>query len=58
MTKQLQVQYLNKNTNTSVVGTTPNYLEVRKYELEAGRMFSTADDMGTSARGGGRAARW
>ena len=46
MTKQLQVQYLNRNTNTSVVGTTPNYLEVRKYELEAGRMFSAADDMG------------
>ncbi|MHB1223354.1 MAG: ABC transporter permease [Gemmatimonadaceae bacterium] len=46
MSRQLQVQYLNKNTNTQVVGTTSNYLEVRKYEMEAGRMFTTADDMG------------
>ncbi len=46
MSRQLQVQYLNKNTNTQVIGTTANYLEVRKYELQAGRMFTTADDMG------------
>ncbi|PYP78630.1 MAG: multidrug ABC transporter substrate-binding protein [Gemmatimonadetes bacterium] len=46
MTSRLQVQYLNQNTNTSVVGTTSNYLEVRKYELQAGRMFSRAEDEG------------
>ena len=46
MTSRLQVQYLNQNTNTSVVGTTANYLPVRKYELQAGRMFTTAEDMG------------
>jgi len=46
MTSRLQVQYLNQNTNTSVVGTTSNYLPVRKYELQAGRMFTTAEDMG------------
>src|SRR5687767_14160754 len=46
MTTRLQVQYLNQNTNTSVVGTTANYLPVRKYELQAGRMFTTAEDMG------------
>jgi len=46
MTSRLQVQYLNQNTNTSIVGTTSNYLPVRKYELQAGRMFTTAEDMG------------
>jgi putative ABC transport system permease protein len=46
MTSRLQVQYQSLNTNTSVVGTTSNYLEVRKYELQAGRMFSRAEDEG------------
>ena len=46
MTSRLQVQYLNQNTNTSVVGTTSNYLEVRKYQLQAGRMFSRSEDEG------------
>src|SRR5512132_3370129 len=46
MTSRLQVQYVNQNTSTSVVGTTSNYLEVRKYELQAGRMFTRAEDEG------------
>jgi len=46
MTSRLQMQYLNQNTNTSIVGTTSNYLEVRKYELQAGRMFSRSEDEG------------
>ena len=46
MTSRLQVQYMNQNTNTSIVGTTSNYLEVRKYELQAGRMFSRSEDEG------------
>jgi len=46
MTSRLQVQYVNQNTNTSVVGTTSNYLEVRKYQLQAGRMFSRSEDEG------------
>ncbi|HKH91600.1 MAG TPA: ABC transporter permease [Gemmatimonadaceae bacterium] len=41
-----QVQYLNQNTSTSIVGTTANYLEVRKYELQAGRMFTRSEDEG------------
>ena len=41
-----QVTWTNKNTNTSIVGTSANYLEVRKTELAAGRMFSTAEDEG------------
>src|SRR5688500_13057036 len=44
MSRQLQVQYLNRNTNTQVVGTTANYLDVRKYELQAGRMFTRGED--------------
>jgi len=46
MTSRLQVQYVNQNTSTSIVGTTSNYLEVRKYELQAGRMFTRAEDEG------------
>jgi putative ABC transport system permease protein len=46
MNSRLQVQYQSLNTNTSIVGTTANYLEVRKYELQAGRMFSRAEDEG------------
>jgi putative ABC transport system permease protein len=45
MSRQLQVQYLNRNSATRVVGTTANYLAVRKYELADGRMFSTGDDL-------------
>jgi putative ABC transport system permease protein len=44
MQKQLQVQYLDKNTNTTVLGTTPNYLEVRKYAILEGKMFTEGDD--------------
>jgi len=44
MQKNLQVQYLNTNTNTTVLGTTPNYLEVRKYSIAQGRMFTEGDD--------------
>jgi putative ABC transport system permease protein len=49
MQRQLQIQYNNRNANTSIVGTTANYLEVRKFELESGRMFTPAHD-GSRAR--------
>ena len=45
MSRQLQVQYLNRNSATRVVGTTSNYLTVRKYDLAAGKMFSNGDDL-------------
>src|SRR3954469_11716520 len=41
-----QVVWGNKNTNTQIIGTTPNYLEVRKYSIRAGRMFAAADNEG------------
>jgi putative ABC transport system permease protein len=44
MQRQLQIQYNNRNANTSIIGTTANYLEVRKYELDAGKMFTPAHD--------------
>jgi putative ABC transport system permease protein len=46
MSSNLQVQYLNKNAGTQVVGTTANYPEVRKYEIAAGRFFTAAEDAG------------
>jgi putative ABC transport system permease protein len=46
MGRALQVQFRNANTNTTVLGTTPNYLDVRKYSLAAGTMFTSADDDG------------
>ena len=44
MSRQLQVQYENQNTNTTIVGTTANYLEVRKFTLDSGRMFTESED--------------
>ena len=44
MRRQFQVQYLNKNTATNVIGTTANYLDVRKFKMRAGRMFTEAED--------------
>src|SRR5436305_551550 len=46
MNRSLQVQWGNKNANTSIVGTSANYLEVRKYALHSGRMFTSAEDEG------------
>ena len=44
MTRQFQIQYLNKNTNTRVVGTTANYPLVRKFKIQSGRMFTQGED--------------
>ena len=44
MTRQFQIQYLNRNTNSQVVGTTANYAQVRKFQLAAGRMFTPGED--------------
>ena len=46
MRSMQQIVFGNKNANTTVVGTSPNYLEVRKYTLRAGKMFTAADDEG------------
>jgi putative ABC transport system permease protein len=44
MQQSLQVKYGNQNSNINVVGTTPNYIQVRNYTLTAGRMFTAGDD--------------
>src|SRR3954465_7538006 len=41
-----QIVFGSKNANTQIIGTSPNYLEVRKYTLKAGQMFTAADDEG------------
>jgi putative ABC transport system permease protein len=46
MGRSLQVTWQNKNTNVQIVGTTPNYLEVRKFKLAAGRMFTSQENRG------------
>jgi putative ABC transport system permease protein len=46
MRSQQQIVFGNKNASTQVIGTSPNYLEVRKYTLKAGKMFTAADDEG------------
>jgi putative ABC transport system permease protein len=45
MQGQLQVSYLNKNTNTAIVGVTANYPEVRKFEMQTGRFFTNTEDL-------------
>jgi putative ABC transport system permease protein len=41
-----QVQFGSHNAQTNVVGTTANYLTVRKYELALGEMFTDGDILG------------
>jgi putative ABC transport system permease protein len=41
---RFQVKYGNRNINTTVLGTTPNYLDVHGFDVAAGRMFTVADD--------------
>jgi putative ABC transport system permease protein len=42
--RNAQVTYRNKNTNTQVTGATSNFLRVRSYEIDVGRMFTDAED--------------
>jgi putative ABC transport system permease protein len=44
MSRSGQVQYRSQNSNTTIVGTTANYLEVRKFKMEHGRMFRSKED--------------
>jgi putative ABC transport system permease protein len=46
MSRQLQVQYASRNTNTSIVGVTSNYPQVRNFQFQAGSMFTSGDDAG------------
>ena len=44
MSRQLQIQYGSQNANTTVVGTSANYLEVRNFAIQEGRMFGEGED--------------
>jgi putative ABC transport system permease protein len=44
MNRNLQITWTNRNAQASVVGTSANYLEVRKYKLLSGRMFTRMED--------------
>jgi putative ABC transport system permease protein len=44
MRTSLQVALGSQNTNTSIVGTTANYLEVRRFAIAYGRMFASSED--------------
>jgi putative ABC transport system permease protein len=46
MSQNMQVQYGSKNANTSIIGTTANYLDVRKYTMDVGKMFNEGEDRG------------
>jgi len=38
-----QVEYVNRNINVNVTGTSPEYVAVNNYKIERGRVFSTGD---------------
>lgn len=38
-----QVKYGNKNTNTTITGTTPEYLNIRNYKVKEGRFLNKED---------------
>ena len=42
--RSLQIKYGNMNFNINVLGTTPNYADVRNYTVPYGRMFTQGDD--------------
>jgi putative ABC transport system permease protein len=46
MERRLSFQFGNRNTQSSIIGTTANYLTVRKVRLAAGRMFTDLEDAG------------
>ena len=45
-TKKLQVKYENLSTNTNIVGTTPDIIEVQNHTLAQGRFFDEDEDKG------------
>ncbi|HEY3378575.1 MAG TPA: ABC transporter permease [Armatimonadota bacterium] len=41
--RNAQIKYKNQNTNTTVLGTTPDYLSVRNYTVAVGKFFTDRD---------------
>jgi len=44
MARRMQVQFENKNTSTNIIGATANYLDVARFKVAYGRMFTDGDD--------------
>lgn len=44
--RNMQVVWTNKNSNVQITGTDPNFLSVRGFRMEAGEMFTAADNAG------------
>jgi putative ABC transport system permease protein len=49
LSRPVQVEYLNRNAQTQLVGTTPSFLAVNRFEIERGR-FLDAKDVAARAR--------
>ncbi len=45
---QAQVKYGNQNTNTTIIGVSPDYADIRNFTVAAGRFFSNRDIKGRS----------
>ena len=43
---RMQIKFKNRNLNVTLIGTTPNYDDVRGFDIGLGRMFSSSDDQG------------
>ena len=43
VSNRAQVKYLNKNTNTTIVGTSPEYLVTANFNVEKGRFFTESN---------------
>ena len=43
VSNRAQVKHLNKNTNTTIVGTSPEYLVTANFSVEKGRFFTESD---------------
>jgi putative ABC transport system permease protein len=46
--RQAQVKYLNRNWNTRIIGTVPEYEEVRSFKAAFGRYFNHAEEEGVA----------
>ena len=44
ISSRFQIKYGNQNLNLSVIGTTPNHLDVHGFTIQQGVMFSSADE--------------
>jgi len=46
--RQAQVKYLNRNWNTRVIGTVPEYEDVRSFKASYGRYFTHSEELGVA----------